>query len=348
MVERSAGISILMLNVCIIGVGAYRAFNGHLSVGTLVSFEAVFLTLSYSLSYVSQYVPSLVQAAGGLGHILRLLGERPQIVDPTVAMPAPRLSRDLTFDDVTFTYTGEQLNLRDLNLRIAHGEFVAFVGPSGSGKSTLLNLLLRFYDPLRGSISIDGYDLREVTQESLRSQIAVVFQENFLFNTTIRENIRMADPQASDREVEVAAAAAEIHDFINSLPQGYDTQAGERGSRFSGGQRQRIAIARAILRNPAILILDEATSALDPASEAAINATLARLARGRTVISITHRLSSIQTADQIFVLNHGRLVESGRHEELLAFDGVYRRMWWKQRGGSPTEAECQATGTLNR
>lgn len=347
MVERSAGISILMLNVCIIGVGAYRAFNGDLSVGTLVSFETVFLTLSYSLSYVSQYVPSLVQAAGGLGHILRLLGEQPQIVDAPVATSLPHLSRELTFDDVTFSYTGEQLNLRDLNLRIAQGEFVAFVGPSGSGKSTLLNLLLRFYDPLRGSISIDGYDLRDVTQESLRSQIAVVFQENFLFNTTIRENIRMADPQATDREVEAAAAAAEIHDFISSLPQGYDTQAGERGSRFSGGQRQRIAIARAILRNPAILILDEATSALDPTSEAAVNATLARVARGRTVISITHRLSSIQTADRIFVLNQGRLVESGRHEELLAFDGVYRRMWWKQRKGSPTEAESHATGTLN-
>jgi ATP-binding cassette subfamily B protein len=348
MVERSAGISILMLNVFIIGVGSYRVFNGHLSVGTLVSFETVFLTLSYSLSYVSQFVPSLVHAAGGLGHILRLLGERPQIVDAPGATTLPRLSRDLIFDNVTFSYTGEQLNLRDLSMRIAHGEFVAFVGPSGSGKSTLLNLLLRFYDPLRGSISIDGHDLRDVTQESLRSQIAVVFQENFLFNTTIRENIRMADPQATDREVEAAAAAAEIHDFIDSLPQGYDTQAGERGGRFSGGQRQRIAIARAILRNPAILILDEATSALDPASEAAINATLARLARGRTVISITHRLSSIMTADRIFVLNHGRLVESGRHEELLAFDGVYRRMWLKQRGGVATEAESRATGTLNR
>jgi ATP-binding cassette subfamily B protein len=342
MVERSAGISILMLNVLIIGVGAYRVFNGHLSVGTLVSFETVFLTLSYSLSYVSQYVPSLVHAAGGLGHILGLLGERPQVVDALEATTLPRLSRELTFDNVTFSYTGEQHNLRDLNMRIMRGEFVAFVGPSGSGKSTLLNLLLRFYDPLRGSISIDGHGLRDVTQESLRSQIGVVFQENFLFNTTIRENIRMANPQATDREVEAAAAAAEIHDFINSLPQGYDTPAGERGGRFSGGQRQRIAIARAILRNPAILILDEATSALDPASEAAINATLTRLARGRTVISITHSLSSILTADRIFVLNHGRLVESGRHEELLAFDGVYRHMWWKQRGGGPDGAERRA------
>jgi ATP-binding cassette subfamily B protein len=348
LVERSAGIGILMLNVLIMGVGAYRAFNGHLSVGTLVAFETVFLTLSYSLSYVTQYVPSLVQATSALGHIRRLLDQQPRIVDAPDATPLPRLSRELTFRNLTFSYTGAQLNLRDLNLRIRQGESVAFVGPSGSGKSTLLNLLLRFHDPSLGAIIIDGHDLRDVTQASLRSQIAVVFQENFLFNTSIRENIRMGAPHATDEEVEAAAAAAEIHDFIISLPQGYDTQAGERGGRLSGGQRQRIAIARAILRDPAILILDEATSALDPASEAAVNATLAQLARGRTVISITHRLSSIAAADQIFVLNHGRLVESGRHEELLAFDGVYSHMWWKQRGDGPAEAERRATGTLNR
>jgi ATP-binding cassette subfamily B protein len=313
-----------------------------------VAFETVFLTLSYSLSYVTQYVPSLVQATSALGHIRRLLDQQPRIVDAPDATPLPRLSRELTFRNLTFSYTGAQLNLRDLNLRIRQGESVAFVGPSGSGKSTLLNLLLRFHDPSLGAIIIDGHDLRDVTQASLRSQIAVVFQENFLFNTSIRENIRMGAPHATDEEVEAAAAAAEIHDFIISLPQGYDTQAGERGGRLSGGQRQRIAIARAILRDPAILILDEATSALDPASEAAVNATLAQLARGRTVISITHRLSSIATADQIFVLNHGRLVESGRHEELLAFDGVYSHMWWKQRGDGPAEAERRATGTLNR
>jgi ATP-binding cassette subfamily B protein len=348
LVERSAGIGILILNVCIIGVGAYRAFNGRLSVGTLVSFETVFLTLSYSISYVSQYVPSLVQATGGLGHIQRLLDQQPNVVDAPGATPLPRPSRELTFRDVTFSYTGEQLNLSDLDLRIAHGEFVAFVGPSGSGKSTLLNLLLRFYDPLRGSISIDGRDLRDLTQESLSSQIAVVFQENFLFNTTIRENIRVGNPRATDQEVEAAAIAAEIHDFIISLPQGYNTPAGERGSRFSGGQRQRIAIARAILRDPAILILDEATSALDPASEAAINTTLARLAQGRTVISITHRLSSVLVADRVFVLDQGRLVESGRPEELLAFDRVYSKMWRKQQEISCIDADHAAAGSVLR
>jgi ATP-binding cassette subfamily B protein len=339
LVERSAAVGILMLNVLIIGVGAYWAFRGAISVGTLVSFETVFLTLSYSLSYVSQFVPSLVQAAGGLGHIQGLLDQQPRIVDAPGAKPLPRMTSDLTFGDVSFSYTGEQLNLCELNLRIARGEVAAFVGPSGSGKSTLLNLLLRFYDPLRGSVSIDGHDLRDVTQESLRAQIGVVFQENFLFNTTIRENIRMSAPHSTNWEVEAAARAAEIHDFIVSLPQGYDTMAGERGGRFSGGQRQRIAIARAILRDPAILILDEATSALDPASEAAINATLARIAQGRTVISITHRLSSVINADQIFVLNHGKLAESGRHEDLLELGGIYWQMWRKQRGSKFLESK---------
>ncbi len=271
-------------------------------------------------------------------------------------LPAAGLARDYLFAQVSSNAIGDLRftlfnHLQWLSMDFfARSRVGAILSRFGSGKSTLLNLLLRFYDPLRGSISVDDHDLRTVTQASLRSQIAVVFQENFLFNTTIRENIRMANPQATDHEVEAAAAAAEIHDFIISLPQGYDTLAGERGSRFSGGQRQRIAIARAIIRNPTILILDEATSALDPASEAAINATLTQLARGRTVISITHRLSSIATADRIFVLNHGRLVESGTHNELLAFDGVYRQMWLKQRGSGSSEAEAdsRATGTRNR
>lgn len=340
LVERSAGVGILLLNVLMMGVGAYLAFRGSLSVGTLVSFETVFLTLSYSLSYLSQYAPSLVQAASSMRHIQHLLEEQPRLVDAPGAVTLPRLSSGLTFRDVAFSYTGEQLNLSRLSLRIKQGEFVAFVGPSGSGKSTLLNLLLRFYDPLHGSISIDGHDLRTVTQESLRSQIAVVFQENFLFNATIRENIRMGNPQATDAEVEAAAQAAGIDEFITSLPQSYETLAGERGSRFSGGQRQRLAIARALVRDPAILILDEATSALDPVSEAAIQATLARLSRGRTVISITHRLSTVLDADHIFVLDGGQLVEAGRHEELLSRPGVYRRLWQKQQ--SLSDADDQA------
>lgn len=191
---------------------------------------------------------------------------------------------------------------------------------------------MRFYDPTDGAVLFDGGDARAVTQDSLRAQMAVVFQENFLFNTTLRENIRMGQRDATDEEVKAAAKMAEIHDFIMSLPDGYDTLAGERGGRFSGGQRQRIALARALIREPAISILDEATSALDPMSEAAINATLQQVAKGRTVLSVTHRLASVVQADCIFVLQDGRVLEQGRHDELLALNGVYAQLWAKQSG----------------
>jgi ATP-binding cassette subfamily B protein len=337
MVERSAAISILLLNVAIVGLGAWRVFTGHLTIGAFVSFETIFLTLSYSLAYLSQYAPSLIQAAGSMGHIEQMLAEQSRITDIPDAKPLPRFTRELAFDHVSFGYTGEKYNLSNLTLRIPLGVSVAFVGPSGSGKSTLLNLLLRFYDPRYGAILVDGHDLKTIQCDSWRSQTAVVFQENFLFHCSIRENIRMANPMATDQQVEDAAKAAEIHDFIVSLPDGYDTLAGERGGRFSGGQRQRIALARAIIRDPAVLILDEATSALDAASEASINATLARLAKGRTVISITHRLRSLRQADQIFVLNEGRLAESGPHEHLLKLRGKYYELWQKQQEGVEEE-----------
>jgi ATP-binding cassette subfamily B protein len=196
----------------------------------------------------------------------------------------------------------------------------------------VLNLLTRFHDPRRGAVRIDGYDLRTVTQESWRSQVAVVFQESFLFNTTIRENIRMGRPAASDAEVVEAAKAAEIHDIVERMPDKYDTLAGERGGRLSGGQKQRVAIARALLRDPPVLMLDEATSALDAGAEAAINATLDRAGKGRTVITVTHRLASVVNTDRVFVLDHGRLVEEGSHRELVQQGGIYQRLWEKQSG----------------
>jgi ATP-binding cassette subfamily B protein len=209
---------------------------------------------------------------------------------------------------------------------------VALVGPSGCGKSTLLNLIIRFYDPQTGRVTLDGVDLRHATIESLRGQMGIVFQENVLFNISIRENIRLGKLDASDAEVEAAAKAAEIHDLIESLPQGYDTVVGERGSRLSGGQRQRMGIARAIIRDPAILLLDEATSALDPSTEAAINETLGRLAHGRTTISVTHRLSSVVNVDHIYVLERGTLVEQGTHDELVRQGGLYAQLWREQGG----------------
>ncbi len=330
LVERSATIGIDLLQVLVLVVGGFMAYAGLVSVGTLAAFQALLLTLSCALSYVTQYLPTLVQAASGMRRIEELLDERPRVQDSPSATVLPRLAHEIRFKGVTFGYTPGQINLRNVDLVIKQGWTVAFVGPSGSGKSTLLNLILRFYDPDCGSVSFDGCDLRTVTRESLRCQIGVVFQESLLFNTTILENVRLGRPTATDLEVQEACELAEIHDFILSLPQGYHTFAGERGSRFSGGQRQRLGIARAILRKPAILILDEATSALDPATEAAINATVQRIAKNMTVISVTHRLEAASWADRIFVVEHGCIIEQGSHDELLWKNGLHSHLWRRQ------------------
>jgi ATP-binding cassette subfamily B protein len=316
-----------------------------LSVGTLASFQALFITMSYSLLYFTEYLGSLPPAAAGLQRVEELLGEASEVADKPDAALLPRLTGSIEFHDVTFAYPQAGASLRNVTLEIPHASSVALVGASGSGKSTLLSLLMRFYDPASGSVSIDGLDLRDVTQQSLRGQIGIVFQESFLFNTTLRENIRLGRPDATDGEVEEAARAAEIHDFIRSLPLGYETVAGERGSKLSGGQRQRIAIARALVRNPAILLLDEATSALDPETEQALNETINRAARGRTLIFVTHRLASAALADTIFVFDKGQLVEQGRHAPLLGADGIYARLWRKQAGfrlhGDTVEVDIQ-------
>lgn len=332
LVERSAGSGILLMQVAVTGVGAWRVFRGDMSLGELVSFQALFVTLSYSLMYVAQYVPTLIQAAGGMARVSEIIDEPPQVADAAGAQLLPRFEREIRFDDVSFGYSKGARNLDRVSLSIRRGQNTAFVGASGSGKSTIVNLLMRFYDPAHGAVRFDGQDIRGVTQESLRANVGIVFQENFLFNVSLGENIRLGRPDASQAEVEAAARTAEIHDFIVSLPQGYETPAGERGGRLSGGQRQRIGIARALLRDPPILILDEATSALDPATEAAINATIARIARDRTVISVTHRLASVTGCDQIFVMQQGRLGESGTHAELLALGGLYAALVSKQHG----------------
>ena len=247
-----------------------------------------------------------------------------------------------------FGYQPAQLNLNDVSFTIRAGDSVAIVGPSGSGKSTVLALLTRFYEPDAGTVAFDGNDVRAASQESLRGQLGMVFQESILFNTTIRENIRIGKPDATDAEIEAAASAAEMHDLIMAMPEGYDTPVGERGGRLSGGQRQRIAIARALVRNPRVLILDEATSALDAGTEAAINKTIAHVAKGRTVVSVTHRLAASVNLDRIFVLDRGQLVEQGRHAELLALGGVYAKLWQKQHGFTISEGGGQARVEASR
>jgi ATP-binding cassette subfamily B protein len=332
LVQRTPNLTVGLVHVLVLGGAAFLTFRGALSIGALLSFDLVFLNFSGGVASLTEIAPSFLRASGGLARIDELLGEQPSVRDPEEPRELPRLARAITFRDVSFGYTADQLNLVGVSFEIERGSHVAFVGRSGSGKSTVLSLLLRFHDPTSGSILIDGVDLREVRQSDARRQMAIVSQESFLFDTTIRQNLLAAHPTASEAEIEAAARAAEAHAFIDALPERYDATVGERGARLSGGQRQRLAIARALLRDPAILLLDEATSALDAATEATLDRTLTRAGKGRTVITVTHRLHSIVHADRIFVLEDGHLVEQGRHDDLVRRAGVYAEIWRRQYG----------------
>jgi ATP-binding cassette subfamily B protein len=329
MVERTVTISVLLLHLVVLAIGAYLATKGQITIGTFVTFESAFWEVSYNIAHLMHFIPVSIQAAAAGRHIQELLDEPTRGADDRPGAPdLPRITNDITFDRVTFQYEGGETPVLDnLSLKLKVGKTIAIVGPSGSGKSTLLNLILRLYTPDEGRLTIDGVDIRKVTRESLRKSMAVVFQENMLFNMSIRENIRLGKEGATDEEVEQAARKAEIHRYVMSLPQKYDTSVGERGDTLSGGQRQRIAIARAIVRNPSVLLLDEATSALDQTTEAAINKTLMKLARGRTMIFSTHRLTSVVDMDEIIVISGGQAIERGSHAQLLAANGVYRRLW---------------------
>jgi ATP-binding cassette subfamily B protein len=328
MVERTVNISVLLLHLVVLALGAYLATTGQITIGTFVTFESAFWEISYNIAHLMHFVPVTIQSAAAVRHMQELLDEPTRGADRPGAPDLPRISNDINFENVTFGYEGStEPVLEDLNLKIEFGKSVAIVGPSGSGKSTLLNLILRLYVPNEGRVTIDGVDIRKVTRESLRDGMAVVFQDNILFNMSIRENIRLGKEGATDKEVIEAAKKAEIHRFIMSLPHKYDTQVGERGDTLSGGQRQRMAIARAIVRDPSLLLLDEATSALDQTTEAAINRTLLKLAKGRTMIFSTHRLTSVVDMDEIIVIAGGKVMERGSHTELLAKNGLYRKLW---------------------
>jgi ATP-binding cassette subfamily B protein len=344
MVERTVTISVLLLHLVVLAIGAYLATKGQITIGTFVTFESAFWEVSYNIAHIMHFIPVSIQSAAAARHIQELLDEPTRGADRPGAPDLPRVTNDITFDRVTFQYEGSQTPVLDnFSLKLDVGKTIAIVGPSGSGKSTLLNLILRLYVPDEGRVTIDGVDIRKVTRESLRKRMAVVFQENMLFNMSIRENIRLGKEGATDKEVEEAARRAEIHRYIVSLPQKYDTPVGERGDTLSGGQRQRIAIARAIVRNPSILLLDEATSALDQTTEAAINKTLLKLAKGRTMIFSTHRLTSVVDMDEIIVVSGGKAIERGSHAELLASNGMYRQLWDDQ-SHKPHETAGQADG----
>jgi len=336
MVERTVTVSVLLLHLVVLAIGAYLATKGQITIGTFVTFESAFWEVSYNIAHVMHFIPVSIQSAAAVRHMEELLNEPTRGADRPGAPDLPRITNDITFERVTFRYEGSETPVLDnLSLKLKVGKSIAIVGPSGSGKSTLLNLILRLYMPSEGRLTIDGVDIRRVTRESLRRSMAVVFQENMLFNMSIRENIRLGKEGATDDEVEQAARKAEIHRHIMSLPQKYDTIVGERGETLSGGQRQRIAIARAIVRDPAVLLLDEATSALDQTTEAAINRTLLKVAKGRTMIFSTHRLTSVVEMDEIIVISEGKAIERGTHVELLAANGVYRKLWDDQSHAPP-------------
>ncbi|MBR0692666.1 ABC transporter ATP-binding protein [Bradyrhizobium lablabi] len=340
MVERTVTIAVLLLHLVVLAIGAYLATKGQITIGTFVTFESAFWEVSYNIAHLMHFIPVSIQSAAAVRHIQELLDEPTRGADRPGAPDLPRITNDITFDRVSFQYEGALTPVLDnLTLKLNAGKSIAIVGPSGSGKSTLLNLILRLYVPDEGRVTIDGVDIRRVTRESLRRGMAVVFQENMLFNMSIRENIRLGKEGATDAEVEDAARKAEIHRYIMSLPQKYDTPVGERGDTLSGGQRQRIAIARAIIRNPSVLLLDEATSALDQTTEAAINRTLLKVATGRTMIWSTHRLTSVVDMDEIIVISGGRAIERGSHAELLARNGVYRKLWDDQGHTSAAQAD---------
>ncbi|PAW82641.1 MAG: hypothetical protein B9S33_14970 [Pedosphaera sp. Tous-C6FEB] len=332
MLERTASVGTYILQVAVLGGGVWLAYQKQITIGQLGAFQTLFMGLCFSVSYIIQFVPRMVDASTSFQHVNALLAEPLKVTDAPGAAPLPPFTRALEFRDVSFSYTGEVLNLRNVSVAIPAGSTVAFVGTSGSGKSTMLNLAMRFYEASSGGVCYDDVDVKSAQLKSLRDQCGIVFQESFLFNESVRQNIRYGRLNATDEEIVAAARAAEIHDLILTLPQGYDTLVGERGGRLSGGQRQRVAIARALLRNPGILVLDEATSALDPGTEAALNRTLEQAGRGRTVLSVTHRLEAIENYSLILVFDKGVLVEQGRHADLVARQGLYARLVRKQTG----------------
>jgi ATP-binding cassette subfamily B protein len=327
LVQRIPRITFILVQLIILGISAAMTYWHWISVGTLVSNQVLLIGLHATIDNFSWGLPYLVNGAAGMQRIEDILQEVPKIQDAPDAVELQHFAQEIYFDQVSFCYSEDRPGIENLSLRIRKGDFVAFVGASGAGKSTIVNLLTRFYEPQKGKILFDGVDLSQVTLASVRSQIGLVSQEVILFNCSVRENIRMGNLTASDEQVEAAAKAAEIYDFIVTLPQGYDTPVGDRGGQLSGGQKQRIALARALVRNPAILILDEATSALDPVTEAEIISTLEHIAQDRTVIVITHRLNQALHANVIFVLEKGSIVATGNHTDLIQQDGLYSKLW---------------------
>jgi subfamily B ATP-binding cassette protein MsbA len=314
--------------------GGHQVIAGHMTPGDFFSFTAALALVYGPVRQLSRIMNTIQQSTASVERVFEILDTPPAITDRPGARTLPDFTTGLSFEGVSFRYPGApEPTLRDISLHVRRGEVVAFVGMSGAGKSTLIDLVPRFHDVTAGRITIDGHDLRDVTQASLRALIGVVTQETFLFSGSIHDNVAYGRPGATAEEIARAARQAHAEEFVLACPAGYATLVGERGVRLSGGQRQRLAIARAFLKDPPILILDEATSDLDAESEFMVQQALTDLMRGRTVLVIAHRLATVRNADRIVVVHEGRLAEVGRHDELLARDGVYRRLYALQMEG---------------
>jgi ATP-binding cassette, subfamily B, bacterial len=332
MVERSTVLTIYAVQVALVAVTALMTFHGRLSAGSFIAFAGVFWNLGWSVVVATRSAPALMSARESLRRVEDLLARERGAAERRRGRPVAVLRRSIRLEDVRFDYPGGGAALSGLTLEIPHGSFAALVGPSGSGKSTALSVLAGFQTPTSGRVLFDDADAADADPASLRAHMGFVFQDDALLRGTVRENIRLGRPDASDADVERAARRAEFDEAARALPGGYDAVLGPEGLRLSGGQRQRLSLARALVRDPAILILDEATSALDSATEAAVNETLRRGAKGRTTVCVTHRLAAAAGADVIFVLQQGRVVERGSHAGLLELGGVYANLWRKQDG----------------
>jgi ATP-binding cassette subfamily B protein len=343
LLERLPLTALLILNGTMIGFGGYLIFHDQITIGGFIAFFTLFMSVGQAGSNISFLIPNLIDSSISFRRIGEILDQKPSVPEAEHPIELSKTITSIRMDRVTFGYNEDTRQLSDVSLQVTAGSYVAFVGPSGSGKSTALQLLARFYDPAQGTVTIDGHDLRHISEASFRKKATLVTQDTFLFNTTVRDNLLLDAVDVTEADMVEAAKQARIHEAVSHWPDGYDTRIHQEGGSLSGGERQRLSIARALLRRPQLLLLDEVTAALDPVTESDINQLIQDIRRKQTIISVTHRLDSVVDADRIYVFQDGQVAESGTHQELLRLNGLYRSLWEKQHGFHISQDGLHAT-----